>query len=133
MGLENIASEFHYRTSRSSGAGGQSVNKTETRVEVVFDVHTSMVLSQAQKDLLVDRLGTQLSMAGTISISVSEHRGQLENKRQATKEMIDLVSAGLEVKKKRRPTRPTKASKLKRIEAKVKRSEIKKHRRWRID
>jgi ribosome-associated protein len=125
--------ELRFRTSRSGGPGGQSVNKTETRVEVMFDIAASNALSEEQKEIVKIKLGTRISGSGIISIAVSEKRGQLENKNLAIERLHTLVEEALTPEKKRIASKPSKASKTRRIESKNRRSEVKSSRRWKFD
>ena len=105
--------ELRFRTSRSGGPGGQSVNKTETRVEVMFDIAASNALNEEQKEIVKIKLGTRISGSGIISIAVSEKRGQLENKNLAIERLHTLVEEALTPEKKRIASKPSKASKTK--------------------
>ena len=125
--------ELRFRTSRSGGPGGQSVNKTETRVEVMFDIAVSNALNEEQKEIVKIKLGTRISGSGIISIAVSEKRGQLENKNLAIERLHTLVEEALTPEKKRIASKPSKASKTRRIESKNRRSEVKSSRRWKFD
>jgi ribosome-associated protein len=101
----NFESEFRFKTSRSSGAGGQHVNTTETKVEVIFDVMTSNILTDSEKALLLKRLSNQLNDKGELRISSSESRSQATNKEKAVAKFYVVVSKALKREKKRIPTK----------------------------
>jgi ribosome-associated protein len=115
--------EIELRTMRSSGPGGQHANVTDSRVEVVFDVVASQALSAAQRDRLLNVVGTRVEAMS------QEGRGQARNRDMALSRLADRIAAGLEVPRERRPTRPTRASKRRRLETKRKRSTRKQLRR----
>ncbi|MCO4805566.1 alternative ribosome rescue aminoacyl-tRNA hydrolase ArfB [Salibacteraceae bacterium] len=125
--------ELKFRTSRSGGPGGQSVNKTETRVEVMFDIAASKALSESQKEIIKIKLGNRISSSNIISLAVSEKRGQLENKGLAINRLHSILEDALTPEKRRIPSKPSKASKTRRIESKNRRSELKSSRRWKPD
>jgi ribosome-associated protein len=122
-GLEIPLSEIELRTSRSSGPGGQHANVTASRVEAVFDVHGSSALSEAQQARIAARLGPR------VTASAQDTRSQLRNRELALERLGDRLAAALEVPRPRRATRPTTASRRKRVEGKRRRSEIKRARR----
>jgi len=125
--------ELVTRVSRASGAGGQHVNKTSSRVELVWNVMTSRVLSDAQRERLLAQLASRLTEAGDLRVVVSDTRSQLQNRELAEARLVALVRGGLVVPKVRKATKPTKASKEKRIETKRRTTEKKRDRRWRND
>lgn len=114
--------ELTLRFSRSSGPGGQGVNTTDSRVELVWDVASSAVLSDLQRERLVERLGSRL-VAGVLTVTASEHREQLRNRAAAERRLAALVAAGISPPaRKRRATRPTRGSTERRLTAKKQRS-----------
>ncbi len=115
--------EIELRTSRSSGPGGQHAQKSETRVEAVFDVEASTALSPAQKRRVVAKAGPVLRAVA------QDERSQLRNKELAVERLTDVLREALRVPRKRRPTKPTAASKERRLEEKKRRSETKRLRR----
>jgi ribosome-associated protein len=121
--------ELDYRASRSGGPGGQHVNTSSTRVEVWWDVAASPSLSEEQRARLLTRLASRLDSSGRLRLVSSGSRSQLRNREDATARLQEVVAEALRVPKRRRPTRPTKASKTARLEAKRRRSSIKRERR----
>lgn len=115
--------EVELRTSRSSGPGGQHANVTASRVEAVFDVHASAALSDAQKARIAGRLGPRVTAAA------QDTRSQLRNRELALERLAARLGAALEVRRARRPTRPTAGAKRRRIDAKKRRGEVKRGRR----
>lgn len=111
--------EIELRTSRSSGPGGQHAQKSETRVEAVFDVEASAALSPAQKKRVVAKAGPVLRAVA------QDERSQLRNKELAVERLTEVLREALRVPRKRRPTKPTKASKERRLEEKKRRGETK--------
>ncbi|HEX3233275.1 MAG TPA: alternative ribosome rescue aminoacyl-tRNA hydrolase ArfB [Gemmatimonadales bacterium] len=122
-------SELEYRASRSGGPGGQHVNTSSTRVEVWWDVAGSPALSEEQRARLLGRLSSRLDSSGRLRLVSSGSRSQLRNREEVTERLRDLVAAALRVPKPRKRTRPTRAAKAARLEAKRKRSAIKRERR----
>ena len=120
--------EFQFKTSRSSGAGGQNVNKVSTKVELDFDVANSALLSAEQKEIILEKLAGKINKEGILQIVSQTERSQLGNKEIAIKKFYTLVNNCFVVKKKRKATKPSKASKEKRLQTKKRSSEIKKSR-----
>jgi ribosome-associated protein len=114
---------------RSSGAGGQNVNKVNTKVELRFSVPDSNILSNREKELLISRLAGKLTHKGELVIMAETERSQLRNKEQAIKRFYSLMEWGLRPVKKRSPTKPSKAIKRRRLDEKKKHSEKKSRRR----
>ncbi|WP_313408611.1 alternative ribosome rescue aminoacyl-tRNA hydrolase ArfB [Aeromicrobium sp.] len=121
-------SELSWRFSRSSGPGGQHVNTTETRVEVLWSPADSTVLTPDQKARVAARLRGRL-VDGRVSVVASSHRSQLRNREDAVQRLEELVAEALRPVKKRRPTRPTRGSVERRLDAKRRRSQTKRDRR----
>ena len=117
--------ELKERFSRSSGPGGQGVNTTDSRVELLYDIAASAVLTQAQRSRLLSRLGDRLS--GTVlTVTASEHRTQLANRRAARDRMASLLRDALAPPApKRRPTRRTRGSNERRLKGKKQRGQTK--------
>lgn len=116
--------ELTWRFSRSSGAGGQHVNTTDTRVELIWSLTGSAVLSSAQKQLAATRLGNRL-VDGTIVVVSSQYRSQHRNREAARVRLEELVAQAVVPPRPRRATRPTRGSKQRRLDAKKRRSSIK--------
>ncbi len=115
--------EIVVRVSRSSGPGGQHANVTSSRVEVIFDVRASESLSPAQVDRISARLGP------VVRVVAQDHRSQLRNRELALERLAERLAGALHVQRTRRPTRPTKGSKRRRVDAKKARGAIKRDRR----
>lgn len=117
--------ELVLRFSRSSGPGGQGVNTTDSRVELRWDVASSAVLTDVQRERLLDRLGQRL-VGGVLTVTASEHREQRRNRAAAESRLAALVAAAISPPAgKRRATRPTRGSNERRLAAKKQRSDIK--------
>ncbi|MBK6869895.1 MAG: aminoacyl-tRNA hydrolase [Kineosporiaceae bacterium] len=123
------AAELSWRFSRSSGPGGQGVNTTDSRVELIWDVEGSPILTDDQRERLLDRLAGRL-VAGTLVVVASEYRSQRRNRGAARDRLAALVRQALAPPPpRRRPTRPSAGARRRRIEAKKRRSETKRLRR----
>jgi ribosome-associated protein len=120
--------ELDVRVSRASGAGGQHVNKTSSRVEIFWNVQASRALSDDQRACLLERLASRLSTEGSVRVVASDMRSQSRNRDLAEERLADMVRRALVIPKKRRPTRPTKASKEARLEGKKRQSHKKRER-----
>jgi ribosome-associated protein len=116
-------SEIAFRYSRSSGPGGQHAQKSDTRVEAIFDVEASAALSAVQKRRVVTRAGPVLRAVA------QDERSQWRNRELATERLVESLREALRVPRKRRPTRPTQASVERRLEQKRRRSDVKRLRR----
>jgi ribosome-associated protein len=97
--------EFEFRTSRSSGKGGQNVNKTETKVELIFGVEKSQLLSVEEKEIISHKLSSRINEAGELLLTSSESRSQLANKEDVIKKFYALLEKALTKEKKRIPTK----------------------------
>ena len=123
------AAELRWRFSRSSGPGGQSVNTTDSRVELSFDLAASSALGPVHKERALAQLADRL-VDGVVTVTASEHRSQLQNRRAARARLAALLrDATGPPPRPRRPTRPSRASQERRISAKKRRGETKRLRR----
>lgn len=125
------AAELRWRFSRSAGPGGQNVNKVETAVELGFDLDGSSAIGPFQKLRLLERLGSRC-VGGCLRVAVSEHRSQSQNRQLALQRLADLLREGLKPPPKlRKPTKPTRGSVQRRVDAKKQRSQVKQARQRR--
>jgi ribosome-associated protein len=120
--------ELSIRASRSGGAGGQHVNTSSTRIELLWNVAQTRALPDELRERVLERLRSRTNADGLIRIVSSEHRSQLRNREAAEARLVKLVRGALAIPRARRKTAPTRASKEARLEAKKRRSEIKKRR-----
>ena len=135
LGPENknkLLSELSFRTSRSSGAGGQHVNKVSSRVELRFNVAGSLWLTEFQKIRILEKLASRITGQGELIVVSEKSRSQYQNKEDCIERFLELLNQALKPEKKRVPTRPSKTSRLKRLEKKKQHS-VKKEQRRRPD
>jgi ribosome-associated protein len=132
-GVSIPMSELSFQFVRSSGPGGQHVNKTATQVEVLFDVAGSTSLSQAQKQRVRRALRSYISGEGVLRLTCQSTRSQHRNREEALARLKALLSQALTVPKRRRATGPTRSSVERRLRAKKRRSELKRQRQRRGD
>jgi ribosome-associated protein len=122
-----------WRFSRSSGPGGQSVNTSDTRVELIFDVAGSAALGPVLKRRALERLGSRL-VDGVLTVAASEHRSQLRNREAAEARLVEILTeATAAPAPTRRPTRPSRGSTERRLAEKQRRSQVKRLRQRRDD
>ena len=121
--------ELEFRASRSGGPGGQHVNTSSTRVELWWDVANSPALSEEQRRRLLERLAARLDGSGRLRLVASGSRSQLRNREEALERLREVVAAALVVPKVRKRTRPSRAAKAARLEAKRRRATVKRDRR----
>ena len=122
------AAELNWRFSRSSGPGGQHVNTSDSRVELLWNVAESAVLTEEQRGMLLRRLKNRL-VAGVLTVTASEQRSQLRNRETALAKLAALAAEGLApAPPKRRKTKPTRGSNYRRLDAKKQRSVTKQQR-----
>ncbi|MDZ5144889.1 alternative ribosome rescue aminoacyl-tRNA hydrolase ArfB [Microbacterium testaceum] len=127
-GLVIPAAELSWRFSRSSGPGGQGVNTADSRVELMWDATASTVLSRVQRERLIERLGDRL-VDGVLTIAASEHRAQLRNRDAARARLAALVAEAVAPPAPpRRATKPTRGSRERRLQAKQRRTDVKRMR-----
>ena len=130
--MRNFTKELTYKTSRSSGAGGQNVNKVETSVTVLWKVADTEFFSSEEIELILEKLKNRINLDGILQLTVSESRTQLQNKKIATDKILELVEKSLYKPKPRKATKPSKRQIEKRITAKKQISEKKENRRFRF-
>ena len=129
MKTEILLTELQFKAVRSSGAGGQNVNKLSSKVMLSFDVKNSHSLTEEEKALLTSKLASKLTSEQVLILSCDEDRSQLKNKTIVTKRFLELIKTALIVPKKRKPTQIPRGVIEKRIKAKRNLSEIKQNRR----
>ena len=117
--------ELDVSFTRSSGPGGQHVNTSSTKVELRFDVPGSQALSDTQKERITEQLGSRLTSDGVLILTASEHRSQTRNREAVTGRFANLLGEALQPIKRRRPTKPSRAARRRRVEAKRRRAETK--------
>jgi ribosome-associated protein len=121
----DFSGELQYSASRSSGPGGQNVNKVSTKVELRFHVASSRLLTDEEKGILAEKLAAKINAAGELLLVSQSERTQLQNKERVTEKFYLLVKRALTPRKKRKATRPTLASREERLETKRRQSEKK--------
>jgi ribosome-associated protein len=124
--------EIKFTASRSSGPGGQHVNKASTRVTLRFDLANSPSLSPDQKQLLLDRLPTRISNLGVLRVVSQKTRSQAANREAALERFVELLQQALELRPERKPVKVPPAAKEKRITHKKHRGQLKRERGWKI-
>lgn len=120
-----LEQELNWKTSRSSGKGGQNVNKVETKVELLWDFNASALLSDVQKTKIFEKLTSSINKEGILSVTCETSRSQLKNKELAIKKLNTLLQKAFSEKKKRLATKPSKSSVEKKLAEKKNRGTIK--------
>lgn len=120
--------ELTYRSSRSSGPGGQNVNKVETRITLLFDIPGSEMLDEGQKELVRRRLATRINKEGVLRVVSQKHRTQNANREAARARLAELLADALRPQKQRQPTKTPQKARRRRIEDKKRRGELKRRR-----
>ena len=124
-----IASEFSFKAVRSSGAGGQNVNKVSSKVVLTFDLVNSKGLTDEEKTLLQNKLATKLTQDGILILTSEEDRSQLKNKEVVVKKFLKVIENGLKIPKQRKETKIPRAVKEKRLQEKKSTASIKENRK----
>ena len=122
-------SELHFRFARSSGPGGQHVNRSATQVELLFDVANSPSLNETQRRRVLRKLKSRIDKEGVLHLVSQETRSQLRNREEVVERFQELMRDALRVPKRRLPTRPTRAARERRLATKRRRGETKRGRR----
>jgi ribosome-associated protein len=130
--MKDFSKELNFKTSRSSGAGGQNVNKVETSVTVLWKVAESEFFNDRQKELIHTKLKNRINAEGFLFLTVSESRTQLMNKNKAIEKILEIVAKSLIIPKTRIATKPSRAKKEKRLDTKKKLSEKKENRKFKM-
>lgn len=121
--------ELIYQFARSSGPGGQHVNKTESKVLLQWDVDASMAFSDTEKQQIKQHLKHRISKDGVLMIHADTQRSQQQNRREAQERLESMIATALQPVKKRKPTKPTRASQQRRLEKKKQQAQKKASRR----
>ena len=117
--------EVKLRASRSGGPGGQHANTSATRIQLFWNVRDSPSLTDRRRQLILSRLAPRIDREGVLQLACETHRSQLRNRQEVLERFAELIAESLRPRKKRRPTRPTRASKEKRLQSKKHRGRIK--------
>jgi len=121
----DFSNELHLSASRSSGPGGQHVNKVSTRMELRFHVAGSLLLTDAEKELILEKLANRINAAGELILVSQAERSQVQNREKVIEKFYTLITRALTLRKKRKPTQPSRASNEERLEEKRQQGEKK--------
>ncbi|WP_312075459.1 alternative ribosome rescue aminoacyl-tRNA hydrolase ArfB [Chryseobacterium sp.] len=130
--MKDFTKELSFKASRSSGAGGQNVNKVETSVTVMWNVEESEFFNVFQKNLIQTKLKNRINSEGILQLTVSESRTQFQNKKIAIEKILEIVNDSVVIPKTRFKTKPSKAKVQKRLDSKKKLSDKKENRRFKF-
>lgn len=125
MDKERIVQELEFKAVRSSGAGGQHVNKASSKVELYFDVAASKALSENEKERIYTKIGNRLTKENVLILYSDTSRSQHKNKELVIQKFLDLIRSALTVAKKRRKTKPKRSAVEKRLKSKLKKAQKK--------
>lgn len=129
MDKEKIISELSFKAVRSSGAGGQNVNKVSSKVVLTFDLNASQYLSEEEKELISNKIKSKLTSENILILNCDEDRSQLKNKEIVIKRFLEIITKALIIPKPRKPTKIPRSVIEKRLKNKASNSEIKQNRR----
>ncbi|MFL0682960.1 MAG: alternative ribosome rescue aminoacyl-tRNA hydrolase ArfB [Algoriphagus aquaeductus] len=128
----DFISELQFQTARSSGPGGQNVNKVETKVQLKFDVNSSLILSEEEKLTLLQKASNKIDQEGFLRLSSQEKRSQIQNKELVIRKFYDLLRTAFHKKKIRKATKPSKGAIEDRLKSKKVQAEKKANRNWKL-
>ena len=128
LNIPDLSAEFIFQASRSSGPGGQNVNKVNSKIELRFNIQNSVILTDDQKEILLSKLSAKISLDGFLIVVSQRNRSQLVNKEDAIRKLYELIEKALRPVKRRKSTRPTRSSVEKRLTGKRIKADIKQSR-----
>ena len=128
LNIPDLSAEFIFQASRSSGPGGQNVNKVNSKIELRFNIQNSLILTDDQKEILLSKLSAKISLDGFLIVVSQRDRSQLVNKEDAIRKLYELIEKALRPVKRRKSTRPTRSSVEKRLTGKRIKADIKQSR-----